>query len=342
MQLGHIFTTAFNAILPILLLILLGNFLRRIGFLSDEFVKVGNKFVFHVCLSCSLFINVYDIRNLASIQWDFIAYVVAAIFVLFLLGFIAALSASKDPGQRGVVLHGVFRSNFAIIGLSLAAALGSQEASTVASVVSAFAMPLYNIFGVIALSIFSNAPKTEKRGIKSVVLSIVKNPMIVGAFLGLVCLVIRELQTCIFGEVVFSVKDRLPFVYSALNSLKTLTSPLALVVLGAQFQFSAVKGMFRQIAVGTMWRIVVAPALCVGGAVLLSTYTDLLHCGANEYPALIALFGSPAAVSTAVMAGQMGGDEQLATQIVVWSSIGSVFTIFLQVCILMAAGLLTI
>ena len=42
------------------------------------------------------------------------------------------------------------------------------------------------------------------------------------------------------------------------------------------------------------------------------------------------------------MAGQMGSDEQLATQHLVWSSIGSVLTIFLQVCILMAAGILVI
>jgi len=57
---------------------------------------------------------------------------------------------------------------------------------------------------------------------------------------------------------------------------------------------------------------------------------------------MIALFGAPAAVSSVVMAGQMGSDEQLATQHLVWSSIGSVLTIFLQVCILMAAGILVI
>ena len=42
------------------------------------------------------------------------------------------------------------------------------------------------------------------------------------------------------------------------------------------------------------------------------------------------------------MAGQMGSDEQLATQHLVWSSIGSVVTIFATVCILMATGVLVI
>ena len=68
----------------------------------------------------------------------------------------------------------------------------------------------------------------------------------------------------------------------------------------------------------------------------------VLSCGANEYPALIAMFGSPAAVSSAVMASSMGADEQLATQLVVWTSLFSVITVFAEACILMAAGLLPV
>ena len=42
------------------------------------------------------------------------------------------------------------------------------------------------------------------------------------------------------------------------------------------------------------------------------------------------------------MAGNMGGDEQLATQLVVWTSIFSIFTIFAEVCILMGLGLIVV
>ena len=98
----------------------------------------------------------------------------------------------------------------------------------------------------------------------------------------------------------------------------------------------------KEIVTGTVWRIVIAPLLGIGGAIVLSANTDLLHCGVNEYPALIAMFGSPVAVSSAVMAGNMGGDEQLATQLVVWTSIFSIFTIFAEVCILMALGLIVV
>ena len=134
----------------------------------------------------------------------------------------------------------------------------------------------------------------------------------------------------------------MPFVFDTLNKLKTMTTPLALLVLGAQFTFSAVKGLWKEIVVGTVWRLVLAPLVGIGLAALVSRYTDILACDVNSYPTLIALFGSPVAVSTAVIASEMGGDEQLATQLVVWSCLGSVITTYVTVCILMACGLLPV
>lgn len=64
----------------------------------------------------------------------------------------------------------------------------------------------------------------------------------------------------------------------------------------------------------------------------------LARCGVNEYPAS----SPPVAVSGAVMAGFMGADEQPATQLVVWTSLFSVITVFAEVCILMGAGLLPV
>lgn len=340
MEIWHIMVTAVNAIMPIILLILFGYWLRRINFLTDDFVKTASKLVFRVCLSCSLFINIYRIENVASIKWSLVIYAMAVVCLLFILGLVAAITATKDIRRRGAVLHSVFRSNFAIIGLSLASALGGTEAETVAAVVSAFVIPLFNILGVVALTVFNKEPDASKHGMKRIVTSIAKNPIIIGAIVGLSCQGIRFLQSRLLGHVVFSIKEDIPFVYTAVNDLKTILSPLALMVLGAQFKFSAVKGMCREIATGTLWRIVIAPIIAVGGAIVLSSYTDFLSCGVNEYPTLIALFGSPTAISTAIMAGEMGGDEQLATQIVVWTSLGSILTIYLQVCFLMAMGLL--
>lgn len=334
--------TAVNAILPILLLILLGYILKRKNFLSESFLKLGNKMVFKILLPCMLFMNVYDIKSFSVIPWDIVIYCVLMIVPIFFLGLLLAVLTTDVAERRGVLWQCAFRSNFAIIGLSLAGALGSNEAMGVAAVVSAFTIPVFNMLAVISLTVFLEQTGDWKSSIKNVLLNIAKNPLIIGVALGLVCLGIRTLQMELFGEVVFALNKQTKFLYTAANNLKAMASPLALIVMGGQFEFSAVKGLKKEIAVGTLSRIVLAPLLGIGAAILLSKCTNLLTCGVNEFPALIALFGSPVAVSSAVMAGSMGNDEQLATQLVVWTSIGSIVTIFLQVCILMGAGLLVV
>ena len=340
MKLGLVFMTAANAVLPILLLILLGFGLRKIGWVNQNFTKTGNKLVFNVFLPSMLFINVYDIDGISSIKWDVVLFVMAAICLLFLLAIVIAVSATPVPERRGVIAQCVYRSNYAIIGMPLAAALGGPEAQAITAVISAFSIPLYNFFAVLALTMFLQGDNGKKRDFKAVLMGILKNPLILAVAAGFVMLGLRQLQANILGDVVFTLKGNLNFLYKALNNMKSVASPLALVVMCSQFEFSALKGLFKEIVVGTVSRVVVAPVVGIGLAVLLTKYTSLLNCGVNEYPALVALYGSPVAVSSAVMAGQMGNDEQLATQLVVWTSIFSILTIFLTVCIMMPAGLL--
>lgn len=341
MGLGYILMTAVNAIVPILLMILLGYGLRKIGFLNENFIKLGNKLVFNICLPAMLFVNIYDIEGFSAIKWDIVIYTVCMICLLFLLSFCAALTATKVPERRGVVMQCVYRSNFAIIGLPLASALGGSEAMGVAAVISAFSIPVFNIFAVISLSVFLKDSGNKKAEIGSILRNIAKNPLIIGVLLGLICLGLRQLQLELFGEVVFALNREMKFLYTALGNLKDITSPLALIVLGGQFEFSAVKGMFKEIAIGTVCRTILAPILGIGLAIVLSKHTSLLSCGVTDYPALVAMFGSPVAVSSAVMAAGMKNDGQLATQLVVWTSLFSIFTIFVTICILMSMGLLT-
>lgn len=339
MKLSMVLMTAINAVMPIILLVILGYLLKRTGFLTKEFLKIGNKLVFNVCLPCMLFVNVYEIESFTSISWDIVIYAIAMLLVIFILGLATAVATTRVPERRGVVLQCTFRSNMAIIGLSLASALGGDQAIAVASVVTAFTVPAFNILAVIALSMFvDNGGK--KTGVKGILLNIVKNPLIIGVAIGLVCLVFRALEEKLFGSVVFRLDTQLKFVYKAVKNLNSIASPFALLVLGGQFEFSAVRGLLKEIVVGTVWRIVIAPLLGIGCAILLSAKTNLLSCGVNEYPALVAMFGSPVAVSSAIMAGSMGNDEQLGTQLVVWTSLLSVITIFVTVCILMWLGLL--
>lgn len=338
----HILMTAVNAIVPIVLLILLGYLLRQWGMLSDLFVKNGGALVFKVLLPVLLFVNIYEIGDLAEVDWAAVIFCVGAVVALFLLGIPAAALGTKDPLRKGVLWQCVFRSNYNIIGLPLAAALGGEEALAFAAIVAALVVPLYNVFAVISLCVYVSPEEGKKPSVKKILLDILKNPLIIAAIVGAVCLGIRAAENAIFGSVVFSLKEDLKFLYSPLNSLKSMATPLALVVLGGQFRFSLVKGMFREIAVGTVVRLVVAPVLGLVIALALDRFCHLSICNPVTVPGILCVLGAPVAVSSAVMASQMGNDEQLAAQLVVWTSIGSMFTVFALVCGLMGMGLLSV
>ena len=327
---GEIFLFSFNAVMPILLLVFLGWFLRVINFADDGFFKKANTMVFKIFLPVLLFVNIYEIESLESLNFAAVAYCVGAILLIFAAGYFLAHAVTKKRSHLGVLAQCSFRSNYAIIGIPLALSLGGEEAVAFASVLSAVAVPMFNVLAVIILSHYST--EKEKGAVKKTLLRTVKNPLIIGVFIGIAVLAVRSfIPLNAEGTPVFTIEENLPFFYKALKNLAGVASPLALVVLGARFNFKAVGSLKKEIITGTAMRIIMAPLIGLGGAVLISEVLGLVNFTATEYPAFISLFATPTAVSSAVMVGEIGGDEQLAGQLVVWTSVVSMLTIYMIV-----------
>lgn len=327
---GEIFLFSFNAVMPILLLVFLGYFLRIIHFADDAFFKKANTMVFKVFLPVLLFVNIYEIESLASLNFKAVLYCVAAILLIFICGYLVAHLVTKKRSHLGVLAQCSFRSNYAIIGIPLALSLGGEEAVAFASVLSAVAVPLFNVLAVIILSHYVG--EHQENALKDTLKKTAKNPLIIGVFIGIAVLVIRSfIPVDAVGTPVFTIENNIPFLYKALKNLSSVASPLALVVLGARFDFKAVGSLKKEIIIGTAMRVIMAPLIGLGGAIVLSEFTHLLNFTVTEYPAFISLFATPTAVSSAVMVGEIGGDEQLAGQLVVWTSVVSMLTIYVIV-----------
>ena len=345
MNIGATLLYAIEAVLPVVLIIFLGYFFKRIGFFSEQFVASGYKFSFRVALPCLLFCNVYAIESMTAIDFRTVIYAVLAVCLLFVLGVVAVLLFVPDSRQRGVVVQCFFRSNSAIVGISLTEALGGVSALQCVAVLTAFTIPLFNVLAVVALSVFAQKKESGRGGLASVNwkrigINIVKNPLIIGIALGFVCLAVRQaIPADASGVPVFQISRQLKVIYTVVEWLAKIASPFMLLMLGGQFTFSAVKGMRRQIVLGTVGRILLAPILGIGIGALLSKL-GLIRLGTAEYASFIALFASPVAVSSAIMAREMGNDDVLAGQLVVWTSVGSVFTLFLFAFVFRMLGVL--
>lgn len=324
------FVFAANAVLPIVLMIAAGYVLKRIKLFNQGFLEVGNKLTFRVLIPALLFYNIYGIGSLEEINLGFVLYGVLAIIAIFFISVVINCMFAKDNAKRGALIQSAFRSNYAIIGLPLASALFGDKGAAAAGVMSAFCVPLFNILSVITLSIFNGNGEKGKIDVKKILLGIVKNPLILATVAGLLTLGIREIfLRC---GISFRLKD-IEFLYKTLENLKSVCTPFALLVLGGKFEFSAVKRQLKYIVFGTFVRTVAVPVIALSIA-----YFFIPGLLGEHFATYVAVFGTPVAVASAIMAKEMGADDELAGQLVVWTSLVSTVTIFVYVVVFRSIG----
>ncbi len=326
------FIFAANTVLPILLTVVLGYVIKRIKLCTLDFAKALNKVCFKVFLPVMLAYNLYSGGGVQSSDLEMVGFVAVSCIVMFLLGLLIVGIFIKNDAQKGVVLQCAFRSNFAIIGLPLAQSIAGDEGARLAAVASAISIPIFNVFAVIALSVFRKKDEDGKKVSPwGIIKGIFTNPLIIGIAAGLLMLGIEALVGAAGAEFKFS--DISP-AYSVMKSLTAATSPMMLLALGAQFEFSAVRKLLRPITVGTVSRLVVMPVLVLGAAYLFFPGFTAAH-----YAMLLALSGSPVAVSSAIMASEMKADSELAGQLVIWTTLFSMATVFALVTVLRTIGI---
>ena len=321
---------AFNSVSPIILTVVVGYILKKVGLMNRDFAKSANKLVFRVFLPAMLFLNVYGIQDLSLVDFGYVLYSVVALVILFLAAIPSVIILTKKKNCRGALLQAVFRSNYALIGIPLASSLFSSEGAATATLLSAFTIPVFNTLAVIGLSIFNN--DGEKPNFKKVALGVMKNPLILSIAAGLVALGIRAVF--VSSDISFRLSDS-PAIFNTLKYLSNVATPLSLLVLGAQFEFSAIPSLKREIIAGTVIRSVIVPLLGIGIAYLAFRNSF----GGAQFAALVAVFCTPVAVSSVPMAQEMGADVELAGQLVVFTTVSSAVTVFLTSFILKLVGI---
>ncbi len=330
-----VFLFSLRAVLPILLLMALGYLVQRTGKWSDGFFSRLNSLCFHLFLPVHLFLNVYEMESLAAVNWRLLGFMLLAILAALGMGVLAARYFVPDRRQKGPVVMAAFRSNHVVLGLPVVEAIGGSAAMGFASVGTSFCVPLFNVLSVFLLTAYSDGGKKQR--FRSVLAQALKNPLIIGAGLGFLAIFLRRFIPTVDGAPVFTLQAQLPSLYKTLKDVAKVASPLMIFVLGARLDFGATRALLPRLGLGISMRLFITPALVIGAALCLR---DALGLTSAELPTLVAVFASPCAVGGPVMVQEIGGDEQLAGQMVMWSTVFSMLSIFCIVFVLQYAGLL--
>lgn len=306
-----------NVVAPVFLLVALGYFVKRINVINENFVDVTSKFVYSVSLPALVFINIAEIDLSEAIDFNQIIYIYAATLISFFLIWLISIPFIKDAKNLSVFVQGAFRSNFAIVGFAIISKLFGEFALGKASLVLAFILPLYNILAVIILTVPFR--KERKLNLKSTLVEIVLNPLIIAVIVGLP----------------FSYfKIKIPSVIDlTAGFLAELALPLALVGIGGSLNLKNLKKASGLAFSSSLIRIIVVPLFFTTGAYYFG-FRGL------DLGIMFILFASPTAIVSFIMAEAMGANSKLAGNIVLISTIASVFTIAAGIVILKELALI--
>lgn len=285
---------------PLWILILLGFIINRGKLITKKTTHSMNKVVFSVFLPVLVFYNLYkaDVEKISN--WPVIFYAVIFTVVIFVLSLIIIPLLEKDNSKRSVLIQCIFRANVVLLGLPIATELGGSAAATLVTLIISIITPLYNILAVICFELFNGSELSFKRAF----INILKNPLFIASILGLSVLMLNI---------------RLPIIIEkSLSNIAIIATPLALILLGShiEIRFST----FKHIFIGLFGRLIIAPGLCIAGSLLMGFRSV-------ELIALMALGFTPTAVSSYIMACELNGDATLASDLFVYSTIGSALSI---------------
>ncbi|MEH6577266.1 MAG: AEC family transporter [Amphritea sp.] len=293
-----------NIVAPIFFIVFLGYLLLRLRVIDAAFVTTASRLVFTIALPALVFMSISRMDFQAVFNPALLSYFVIGTTITFTILWQISKRFILKPEDLGVFIQGSFRGNFGIVGLAASFNMFGDSGLAQASLLLACVIPLYNILSVLALSL----PMQRESGLNLIKLlkDIASNPLIIA--------VILALPFSYFGWGLPAVGNKIG------NYFANLTLPLALLAIGGSLNLKSLRDSSRQASWATLTKLVILPVALTLGAWLYGFR-------AQEIGVLFVLFGCPTAAASFVMAKAMNGNAQLAANIILTTTLGSVITL---------------
>lgn len=300
-----------NIVAPVFLIIALGYVSKKMGIINENFVDVTSKFVFSVSLPALVFMQIAEMDLSKAINFPQVAFIYIGTILTFILIWLGSIPFIKNGKDRSVFIQGAFRSNFAIVGFAIISNLFGSSALGKAAIILAFILPLYNVLAVIVLTVPMR--QTNQLSFYPILKEIILNPLILAV---------------IFGIPFSFFSISLPsIVLTTGNYLSELALPLALIGIGGSLNIEQIKKASTLAFTSSFIKLIVIPSL-------LTSLAYLFGYKGIDLGIMFILFACPTAIVSFIMAEAMGANSKLAGNIILISTLASVFTIAIGILLL--------
>ena len=309
------FLVALRVVIPMALLMGIGSLIRRAGVIDRPGMRAMDRVTFKLFMPVLLFKNIYDTTLGDGMEGREVAFAVAGLALVFLFALLVPPRLVADHNKAAAIGQAIIRSNYILFGVAVAESLyGKGNAGSVA-LLGAVVVPATNALAVVILEI----NRSGRANPRKILLSILKNPMVIAALLALACK---------------AVSLQLPgLLYDVVSDVAGVTTTISFISLGVSLDLGELKANRRPLALGVVLRMIAVPLIFMPLAVALGFRGPIL-C------ARLVLFAAPTAVASYPMAVAMGADGQLAGQLVCSTTVVSIFTMFCFTFLFQTLGLL--
>lgn len=302
---------ALNATLPLFIMIALGFFLKKVNIIKEGFLKSANKFNFTVTLPVLLFVDLSTADIKEAFDLKFLLFCAIATSIAFWGTWLVARLVLKNRSYIGEFVQACYRSSAAVMGIALIQLIYGD--SSMGGMMILGCVPLYNIYAVIVLQAYSQNKEDNSAKLKNTALGILKNPIIIAVVLGLIASVIEIRFPTIIDTV--------------LDFLARTATPLALICIGADFNFSSAKANGAPSIVAAIVKIIGLPLIFVPIAILMGFRNEALI-------AIFIMLAGPTTPSAYIMAKQYGNEGIITASTVVLTTLFSIATLTFFIYIL--------
>lgn len=306
---------ATEVVVPMAIMVGIGLLLRIFHIADEPTMKKVDNMIFKVFMPTLSFYNIYktDFSKLRNLGYIF--YGVAVLMILFFAAMTIVPKVVKPRATASSYGQAIFRSNYLIFGAAVAESIYGAGNIGIVSLLGSVAVPLFNVQAAILLE----TGRHGKASAKKLLLAIAKNPTVIATVIGLAV----NISGIILPELVLGVVE----------DLSGLTTPLSFLSIGVSLSLGTVTSKKGYLISAIALRLVLIPTVFVPIAALLGFR-------GQELCALMILFAAPTAVSSYPMAVAMDADGNFAGQMVAYTTVFCLPTIFLWTLLLNTLGLM--
>ncbi|PHQ16840.1 AEC family transporter [Marinobacter profundi] len=315
MTLTAIFLNTLETTLPVFVMVFIGLGLRRLNWIDATFIHTASALVFKATLPTLVFLSIINADLDTTLNPALLGFFLLATIASFLLTWFWAVWRVPHA-DRGVYVQGAFRGNCGIVGLALAANLYGDYGLSAGGLLLGVVILSYNALSVIVLSAYHSQ---QQAGWLDILRDILRNPLIISVLLAI--------------PVAWSGLSLPGWVMTSGDYFASLTMPLALLCIGGTVSMNAIRADSKTAVSASMMKMVVLPALCVGGAWLAGF-------SGPELGLMFLFFASPTAAASFVMVKAVGGNDKLAANIIAMTTLMASITVTAGIFLLRSAGVI--